>query len=212
MYMPYELSDKVLDWKEMWFYVRNLSSSLPVQTLGSPMKKPNWNSRGDSVDQVNFLLREIERLKVDHQITGTSMIVHWTLWRIQPLQRQVHLGFQYMGEENPTRYTRAKISEANLKGWVDRLLKNAVRKPSISGMFISGRRPRDVLLRVVDCSLNRVLLPRSRVDQVSFVQINPKNYQSRPPLPEVAPEAHTDSSVPLTTFALLFCLIDLLDF
>ena len=203
-YIPYELSAKVIDWKEMWFYVRNLSSSLPVQTLGSPMKKPNWNSRGDSVDQVNFLLREIERLKVDHQITGTSMIVHWTLRRIQPLQRQVHLGFQYTGEEDPTRYTRAKISEANLKGRVDRLLKNAVWKPSISGMFRSGRHPREILLRVVDCSLNRVLLPSSRVDQVS-VQINPKNYQSRPPLPEVAPKAHTDSSVPLTTFALLFC-------
>ena len=126
MYMPYELSDKVLDWKEMWFYVRNLSSSLPVQTLGSPMKKPNWNSRGDSVDQVNFLLREIERLKVDHQITGTSMIVHWTLRRIQPLQRQVHLGFQYTGEEDPTRYTHARISEVDLRGRVDRLLKNAV--------------------------------------------------------------------------------------
>ena len=44
------------------------------------------------------------------------------------------------------------------------------------------------------------------------MQINLKNYQSRPPLPEGAPLAHTDSSVNLTTFALLFCLIELLDF
>ena len=44
------------------------------------------------------------------------------------------------------------------------------------------------------------------------MQINPENYQSRPPLPEGAPLAHTDSSVNLTTFALLFCLIELLDF
>ena len=86
---------------------------------------------------------------------------------------------------------------------MDRLLKNAVRKPSISGMFISGRRPRDVLLRVVDCSLNRILLSSSRVDLVSFVQINPENYQSRPLLPEVVPVAHTDSSVHLTNFALV---------
>ena len=47
---------------------------------------------------------------------------------------------------------------------------------------------------------------------MSFVQINPENYQSRPPLPEGAPLAHTDSSVNLTTFSLLFCLIELLDF
>lgn len=36
------------------------------------------------------------------------------------------------------------------------------------------------------------------------MQTNPENYQSRPPLPEVVPEAHTDSSVHLTTFVLLF--------
>ena len=125
-YIPYVLSDKVIDWKEIWFYVRNLSSSLPAWTPGPPVKKPSWNSRGDSADQVNFLLGEIDRMKADHQITGTSMIVHWTLRRIQPLQRRVHLGFQYTGEEDPTRYTHAMISEADLKGRVDRLLKNAV--------------------------------------------------------------------------------------
>ena len=42
----------------------------------------------------------------------------------------------------------------------------------------------------------------SRVDSVSFVQINPEKYQSRPPLPEDVPLAHTDSSVNLTSFAL----------
>ena len=151
----------------MWFYVRNLSSSLPLRTPGPPVKKTSWNSRGDGVDQVNFLRGEIEKLKADHRITGASVIVHWTLWRIQPPQRRVHLGFQYTGEEDPTRYTHAMISEADLKGRVDRLLKNAVWKPSISGTFRSGRHPREILLRVVDCSLNRVLLSSSRVDPVS---------------------------------------------
>ena len=54
-------------------------------------------------------------------------------------------------------------------------------------------------------------LSSSQVDLVSFVQINPENYQRKPPLPEVVPEAHTDSSVHLTTFALLFCCIELLN-
>ena len=77
----------------MWFYVRNLSSSLPLRTPESPVKKPSWNSRGGRADQVNFLLGEIERLKADHQITGASVIVHWILRRVQPLQQWVHLGF-----------------------------------------------------------------------------------------------------------------------
>ena len=74
---------------------------------------------------------------------------------------------------------------------------------NIAGTFSAGRRPREVLLRVVDCRVIRVLLSSSRVDLVSFMQINPENYQSRLPLPEDVPLAHTDSSVNLTTFSLL---------
>ena len=33
-YILYDLSDKVIDWKSMWFYIRNLSSSLPTRTPG----------------------------------------------------------------------------------------------------------------------------------------------------------------------------------
>ena len=76
-YISYDLSDKVIDWKGMWFYVRNLSSTLPVRTPGPPVKRPSWNSKGGRVDQVNFLLGEIEKLKADHPICGASMIAHW---------------------------------------------------------------------------------------------------------------------------------------
>jgi len=152
LYIPYELTDKVINWKEMWFYVKNDPSSLPRRTPGPPIKRSSWNSRGGNVDHVNFLLEEIEKLKADHQISGASVIVHWTLRRIQPLQRRVHLGFQYTSEEDPTRFTRSKISEAELKDRVARLLKNVVGTVEIAGSFRAGRRPREVLLRVVDCS------------------------------------------------------------
>ena len=69
---------------------------------------------------------------MDHLITGASIVVHWTLRRVQPLQRWVHLGFQYTGEEDPTRYTRAKIAEDELKDRVAGLLKNVVWRPSLS--------------------------------------------------------------------------------
>ena len=79
------------------------------------------------------------------------------------------MGFEYTGEMDPTRYTHAKISETDLKDRVARLLKNVAWKPSISGTFRAGRRPREVLFRVVDCSQCRVLLSSSQVDLVSFV-------------------------------------------
>ena len=61
-YIPYDLSDKVIDWKSMWCYIINLSSSLPLRPPGPPVKKSNWNSNGSGGDQVNFLLGQIERL------------------------------------------------------------------------------------------------------------------------------------------------------
>ena len=83
-------------------------------------------------------------------------------------------------------------------------LKNVVWKPSLSGTFRAGRHPREVLLRVVYHSSNRVLLSSSRVDFVCFMQIKPENYQSRSPLPEDVPLAHTNSSVDSTSFVLHF--------
>ena len=130
----------------MWFYIRNLSSSLPLRTAGPLVKRPSWNSRGGRADQVNFLLGEIEGFKVEYQITGASVVVHWSIRRVQPLQRRVHLAFEYTGEEDPTRYTREKISEDMLEGRVAVLLKNVDSRPSLSGAFRAGRRPREVLL------------------------------------------------------------------
>ena len=92
--------------------------------LAPPVKKPSWNSKGSGEDQVNFLLGEIEGLKADHQITGAFVVAHWIIQRVQPLQRRVHLAFEYTGEEDPTRYTREKISEDELEGRVAALMKN----------------------------------------------------------------------------------------
>ena len=117
------------------------------------MKKLNWNSKGSRGDQINFLLGEIERLKADHQICGASVTAHWLLRRIQPLQRRVNLGFQYTGEADPSRYTRTKISDDDLKDRVLEqleLLKNVPGTANVAGTFSDVRRPREVLFRVVN--------------------------------------------------------------
>ena len=142
----------------MWFYIRNLSSSLPLRTPGPPVKKSNWNSKGSGGDQVSFLLGEIERLKADHQICGASVIASWTMRRILPLQRRVNLGFQYAGETDPSCYTRTKITEDDLKDRVLELLKNVPETANVARTFSTVRRPREVLFRVVDWSVVRVLL------------------------------------------------------
>jgi len=118
--------------------------------LAPPVKKPSWNSRGGNVDQVNFLLGEIERVKADHRICGASEIAHWSMQRIQPLQQRIRLGFQYTGGADPSRYTRTKISEDDLKDQVLELLKNVPGMANVARTFIAARRPREVLFRVVN--------------------------------------------------------------
>ena len=97
------------------------------------------------MDQVNFLLGEIDLLKKKNKISRALVVAHWSLRRVQPLQQRVHLGFQFTGEKDPTRYTRFKISNADLKRRMDRLMKGVTGEASIKGTFKAGRRPREVL-------------------------------------------------------------------
>ena len=80
-------------------------------------------------------------------------------WRTGPFvgfslcSARVYLAFEYTGEEDPTRYTREKISEDDLEGRVAVLLKNVDWRPSLLGAFRADRH-----------------------SLVSFMQINPENY------------------------------------
>ena len=66
------------------------------------------------------------------------------------MQQRVHLGFQYTGGADPSHYSRSKITEDDLKDRVLGLLKNVAGTANIAGTFRAGRRPREVLFRVVD--------------------------------------------------------------
>ena len=131
------MTDKVIGWKDLWFYVENLVPSLSPRSSGPPVKRATWNSRGGNLDQVNFLLGEIDLLKRENRISGASVVADWSLRRIHPLQ--------FTGEKDPTRYTRFKISHVDLKRQVDRLLKGVTGETRMKGTFKAGRHPREVL-------------------------------------------------------------------
>ena len=42
VYIPYKLSQKVIDWKPRWFYVKNQGNSLPFIIAGPPVQRPEW--------------------------------------------------------------------------------------------------------------------------------------------------------------------------
>ena len=85
-YIPYKMTSKVIDWKKLWFYVKNQAPVLPPRFAGAPIQRASWNSRGGNLDQVNYLLGEIDLWKKKRKISGASVVAHWMCRRIQPLQ------------------------------------------------------------------------------------------------------------------------------
>jgi len=62
-YIPYKMSSKVIDWKDIWFYVKNQTPALLARTLGPPVPKPSWNSKAENLAKVHALLDKIDHLK-----------------------------------------------------------------------------------------------------------------------------------------------------
>ena len=55
VYIPYNLSDKVIEWKPKRFYVENQSRSFPSITPGSPIQWPEWNkNQSTRVRSLNY--------------------------------------------------------------------------------------------------------------------------------------------------------------
>ena len=61
------------------------------------------------------------------------------------MQQRVHLGFQYTGGADPSRYSRSKITEDDLKDRVLGLLKNVAGTANIAGTFSADKHPWEVL-------------------------------------------------------------------
>ena len=109
VYIPYNLSRKVIDWKQKWFYIGNHDNSLPVIAPGAPIRRPEWKKKPTDESQIPDLLKRIADLK-QNQITGEAVVMDWMKHRIQPLQARETFGFEYQGASDSSRYSTKEIS------------------------------------------------------------------------------------------------------
>ena len=141
VYIPYKLSNKVIDWKPKWLYIENHGETLLVITPGPPIQRPEWNKKLVDDSQIPDLLERIANLKQRH-ITGEAVIFDWMKRRIQPLQAQETLGFQYQGVSELSRFSKKQISNGEVLSRVQRLLRNVEHVSIIPDTFSATNPPR----------------------------------------------------------------------
>ena len=109
VYIPYKLSQKVIDWKTRWFYVENHGNSLPPILAGPPVQWAEWLKKPIDMSQIPELLEMIASLK-QRGISGESVAFDLMKHRIQPLQARVTFGFKYQGKNDPSQRLGEEIS------------------------------------------------------------------------------------------------------
>ena len=144
MYIPYDLSNKVIKWKPKWFYFENQSRSFPSITPGAPIQWPEWNKKPDDETQISELLERIAILR-QNMLTGEAVIFDWMKRRIQPLQARETLGFQYRGIADSSRYSKEEISDDVAFSRVQRLLRNVKKVPVVPDTFSAANPLKQVL-------------------------------------------------------------------
>ena len=78
-------------------------------------------------------------------LTGEAVMFDWMKRRIQPLQAQESLGFQYQRTTNLSRYSKEEISDDVAFSRVQRLLKNVKKIPVVPGTFSAVNPSKQVL-------------------------------------------------------------------
>ena len=102
VYIPYKLSDKIIDRKQKWFYIGNHGNTIPVIAPGPLIQRPEWIKKPIDDSQILDLLRWIANLK-ENQLTGEAVIFYWMQQRFQPLEAEEIFSFQYQGTSDPSR-------------------------------------------------------------------------------------------------------------
>ena len=143
VYIPYKLSNKVIDWKPKWLYIENHGETLLVITSGPPIQRPEWNKKLVDDSQIPDLLERIANLKQRH-ITGDAVIFDWMKRRIQPLQARETFSFQYQGTIDSSRVSKEEISSEEVFSQIQRLLRNMKKVPVVPDAFTAANPPKQV--------------------------------------------------------------------
>jgi Putative gypsy type transposon len=109
LFFPFHLNKPDEGWRSEWFYVANVSNSLPPYRGHPPVSRPSWLSRPspDAMGEVHTLLGWIHELKVGNargeQLNALGIAYSFCFRLTQPIKERASLGFDYGGPDDPSR-------------------------------------------------------------------------------------------------------------
>jgi hypothetical protein len=134
--LSYKFPSNLSGLKNGWFYIENHAPQLPTKSNNPPVVRPEWNielSRGD-IDQVEELLDIIEAHKM-MGVTDASVMFSFFKRRVQPIQQQHKLGYEYTGVEDSSRMCAEELPDDAVLLQVKRVLLDVDAVPYVPELF-----------------------------------------------------------------------------
>jgi hypothetical protein len=75
------------------------------------------------MEKIKPFLKEIKALKI-RGLSGVGIIASFIRRRVQPLRERVHYSFEYIRVEDPLRMSKDELSEKEIQGRIQNILKD----------------------------------------------------------------------------------------
>jgi hypothetical protein len=118
-------------WHIKWFYCENHEPNLPPFVDRLPEFQGSWSEEPTPLElpHVAALTNKINLLK-ECGLTGVCVATQWLAYRVLPLKKQVHLGWEYSGFQDPTRETSDKITLVHLVKLLEEMFQDTSNWPT----------------------------------------------------------------------------------
>ena len=102
------------------------------------------------MDQVGELLKRIAKRRKEG-VNGATVVACWLMRQIQPLQCRSHLGFEYTGLYDPSRFSSEKTSRDDAMVLLYNLFEGVSSIPVLPDLFHVNNFPKQVWFGVIEC-------------------------------------------------------------
>ena len=106
--------------------------------------------------EVQELVGRIQQLKVMN-VVAASVVISWLQRRIQPLQKRDRLGFEYLGDKDPSHLSSEPLAGGDALKTVQRVLLDVTSIPYVPKLFCANNPPKQVKISCYQ-GLFRVLI------------------------------------------------------